>query len=111
MVYARFGEPVKVLRYATKADVLKMDPPFDAEAKKNLANKSWVVIEFEDGREHISHLAYLRADGGSREIMNALPEQWRCLYCGESVGVEGCPKAACQSATVAAERRMGIERV
>lgn len=71
-VYARFGETVKVLRYATKADVLKLDPPFDAEAKKNLVNKSWVVIEFEDGMERISHLAYLRADGGSKEIVAAL---------------------------------------
>jgi hypothetical protein len=71
-VYARFGEMVKVLRYATKADVLKLDPPFDAEAKKNLANKSWVVIEFEDRGERISHLAYLRADGGLKEIMDAV---------------------------------------
>ena len=62
-IYARFGEPVTVLRYATKADVLKMDPPFDAEAKKSLANQSWVVIRHEDGVERISHLAYLRADG------------------------------------------------
>lgn len=74
MVYARFGEAVKVLRYASKEDVKKLDPPFDKEAKKNLANKSWVVIEFEDGRQHISHLAYLRADGGSKEIMEALGE-------------------------------------
>lgn len=71
-IYARFGEPVTVLRYATKADVLKMDPPFDAEAKKALANKSWVVIQFEDGIERISHLAYIRADGGLREIMDAV---------------------------------------
>lgn len=71
-IYARFGETVTVLRYATKADVLKLDPPFDAEAKKNLANKSWVVIQFEDGMERISHLAYLRADDGSKEITNAL---------------------------------------
>jgi hypothetical protein len=72
-VYARFGETVKVLRYATKADVLKMDPPFDAEAKKSLANKSWVVIELEEGgAELISHLAFLRADGGLKEIMDAV---------------------------------------
>lgn len=71
-IYARFGEPVKVLRYATKADVEKMDPPFDREAKKSLANKSWVVVKFDDDREMISHLAYLRADGGSREIMAQL---------------------------------------
>ena len=69
-VYARFGETVFVKRYATKADVLKLDPPFDAEAKKNIANKSWVVIGFEDGMERISHLAYLRADGGLKEIMD-----------------------------------------
>jgi hypothetical protein len=71
-IYARFGETVKVLRYATKADVVKLDPPFDAEAKKSLANKSWVVVKFDDDREMISHLAYLRADGGSREIMEQL---------------------------------------
>ena len=69
-IYARFGETVFVKRYATKADVLKLDPPFDAEAKKNIANKSWVVIGFEDGTERISHLAYLRADGGLKEIMD-----------------------------------------
>lgn len=72
-IYARFGQVVKVLRYATKADVVKMDPPFDAEAKKSLANKSWVVVRFvDDDREMLSHLAYLRADGGSREIMAEL---------------------------------------
>lgn len=71
MIYARFGDPVAVLRYATKADVLKLDPPFDAEAKKNLQNKSWVVIRFEDGMERISHLAYLRADGALPEIMDS----------------------------------------
>lgn len=71
-IYARFGETVTVLRHATKEDVLRLDPPYDAEAKKNLANKSWVVIRFEDGMERISHLAYLRADDGSREISKAL---------------------------------------
>lgn len=71
-IYARFGDPVTVLRYATKADVEKLDPPFDAEAKKNLANKSWVVLRFGDGAERISHLAYLRADGALGEIMDAL---------------------------------------
>jgi hypothetical protein len=74
MIYARFGDPVKVLRYATKEDVLKLDPPYDKEAKQNLANKSWVVIEFEDGRQMISHQAYLRADNGSKEIGAALGE-------------------------------------
>jgi hypothetical protein len=73
MIYARFGDTVTVQRYATKSDVLKLDPPFDAEAKKALASKSWVVIQFEDdGREQISHLAYLRADGGLKEIMDAV---------------------------------------
>jgi len=71
-IYARFGEPVTVLRYATPDDVRKLDPPLDREAKKNLANKSWVVVKFDDDREMISHLAYLRADGGSREIMASL---------------------------------------
>lgn len=99
-IYARFGEDVKVLRYATKADVLKLDPPFDTEAKKNLKNKSWVVIEFlDDGRERISHLAYLRADGGLAEIMDALRdaevppgltvEQWERHKADTSEAAEG----------------------
>lgn len=71
-IYARFGDTATVLRYASKQDVLEMDPPFDAEAKKNLENKSWVVIRLEDGGEMISHLAYLRADGGLKEIMDAV---------------------------------------
>lgn len=75
MIYARFGDPVKVLRLATPEDVIQLDPPYDDEAKKNLANKSWVVIQFEDGNEMISHQAYLRADGGSREIAAALNEK------------------------------------
>jgi hypothetical protein len=78
-IYARFGDPVTVLRYATKEDVLKLDPPYDKEAKKNITNQSWVVIRFEDGREMISHLAYLRADGASAEIMKAL--QKPCPTC------------------------------
>ena len=71
-IYSRFGETVTVLRYATKADVLKLDPPFDAVAKKSLANKSWVVIQYESGEQRVSHLAYLRADGALGEIMDAV---------------------------------------
>lgn len=71
-IYARFGEVVTVLRYATPVDVKRLDPPYDKEAKKNLANQSWVVVRFEDGVERISHLAYLRADGALKEIMNAV---------------------------------------
>lgn len=67
-----FGEPVTVLRYATREDVLKLDPPFNAEAKKAVANKSWVVVRHETGPDSISRLGYLRADGALPEIMDVL---------------------------------------
>lgn len=71
MIYARFGDTVESIRYATPDDVKRLDPPLDKEAKTNLANKSWVVIEVA-GQEMISHLCYLRADSGLPEIMKAI---------------------------------------
>lgn len=71
MIYARFGDPVASIRYATPDDVKRLDPPYDKEAKTNLRNKSWVVIEVA-GAETISHLCYLRADGGLGEILGAI---------------------------------------
>lgn len=81
MIRSVFGTQVTVLRYATVEDVKRMDPPYDAQAKKALASKSWVVIDY--GPDHgrrgeqviITHLAKLRADGGIGEILDALGDK------------------------------------
>lgn len=79
MIYGRMGGEVEVLRYATEDDVRRLDPPLDKEARTNLANRSWVVIKFLNGKidgvERITHLGYLRADGGISEILDALGRQ------------------------------------
>jgi len=73
MIYGRFGEECEIVRKATLADVRKLDnrKP-DAQDKEALKNGSYVVIRFPGDVERLYHLAFLRADGGSLEISEAI---------------------------------------
>lgn len=72
-IYARFGDEVTVVRYGTVDDVVKLDgrKP-DKQDREAVANRSYVVVRFVDGKERLYHQAFLRADGGSLEITGAL---------------------------------------
>jgi len=72
MIYGRFGNPVTIKRRGTLDDVRKLDgrKP-DKQDREALALGSYVVVEC-DGKERLYHLAFLRADGGIREIDAAM---------------------------------------
>jgi hypothetical protein len=95
MIHTRFGGEAKVLRLATKADVLKLDPPLNDEALINLAAKSWAVVELDQGTR-IVRLSELRADDGWKEISAAIGTAWECPDCGsEWPQDERCHKTKC----------------
>lgn len=73
MIYGRFGDPVTLVRMGTLKDVRELDrrKP-DAQDKKCVAAGSYVVTRHEDGSEHLHHLAYLRADDGLKELIEAV---------------------------------------
>jgi len=58
---------------ATLEDVRVMDrrKP-DAQDKKSIANKCYIVTRHEDGYETIHHIGFLRADEGIKEIAEAV---------------------------------------
>lgn len=71
-VYGRFGDIVTIRRLAVLADIEKLDGRKPEQRDRDaLANGSYVVVDH-DGTERLYHLAYLRADGGSLEISEAI---------------------------------------
>lgn len=109
-IYSRFGEVVDSVRYATLADVKRLDK-LDDEARVCLGNRSWVVVEGPEVPESVSHLAYLRADDGLKEIIGALVgKEWECPYCTERYVERGennrCDKATCHKKHEATDKRM-----
>lgn len=68
MIYGHSGR-VTIQRLAVLDDVKTLEgrkpDKIDREA---LRNNSYVVVSDEDGKLRLYHQAYLRADGGSREI-------------------------------------------
>lgn len=69
MIYGRFGDPVTILRAGTLEDVKTLDKRKpDKQDQENVANRGYVVIRQDDGKERLYHLAYLRADNGFAEI-------------------------------------------
>lgn len=73
MIYGRFGDSVTIARVGTLDDVQRLDgrKP-DKTDRDAVANGSYVVVRCEDGDELLYHQAFLRADGGSREITAAI---------------------------------------
>jgi hypothetical protein len=74
MIYGRFGDTVTVERYATIADVKRLDgrKP-DKQDRQMIENNAYVIVtSVDDGKERLYAIAFLRADGGLSEIMQAL---------------------------------------
>jgi hypothetical protein len=77
MIYGRFGNQVRVLRYATTDDVKKLDgrKP-DKQDREAIKSGSYVVVaDADSGKERLYHQAFLRADRGSVEITEALEQR------------------------------------
>lgn len=77
MIYGRWGGQVEPLRYGNIEDVKRLDnrKP-DQIDRQNVENRCYVVCrEVDTGRETLQGLAYMRADGGLTEILDALREK------------------------------------
>lgn len=74
MIYGRFGNPLTITRRAVLQDVKALDKRTpDKTDKAAIKSGSYVVtLDNETGRESLYHLAYLRADDGSKEITAAI---------------------------------------
>ncbi len=83
MIYGRFGELVELVRMGTLKDVTTLDNRTpDKQDREAVAQGSYVVTrtmrgghatgEEEIGQERLHHLAFLRADKGLSEIMDAI---------------------------------------
>lgn len=105
MIYTRWGSELTVLRLATKADVLAMDPPLNAEALINLQCKSWVVVDMGKGPT-VVRLGELRADEGWQEIAAKLGDTWECPDCEQRwPNDEVCHNAKCRKTQAARLKR------
>lgn len=72
MIYGRFGQPVTIIRVAILDDVKKLDGRRpDKQDREALKHGSYVVVR-DDDKERLYHQAFLRADGGAREIGDAI---------------------------------------
>jgi hypothetical protein len=76
-IFNRIGDAVTVLRFATLEDVRTVDKRKpDKQDEEAIKCGSYVIVREPGGsngfRERLYHQAYLRADGGSREITDAL---------------------------------------
>jgi hypothetical protein len=73
MIYGRFGDAVTIVRMGTLDDVKTIDgrKP-DKQDREAVEIGSYVVVRQDNGKERLYHLAFLRADGGSKEINEAI---------------------------------------
>lgn len=68
MIYGRWGQEVSIKRHAKLGDVYLLDERQpDDDDLFNLVNGCYVVVE-DGGKERLYALAFLRADGGSKEV-------------------------------------------
>lgn len=74
MIYGRFGQEVEVVRVAILVDVKRLDHRKPDKADRDaIRNGFYVVIRLlEDKKEQLYHKGLLRADGGLREIDEAI---------------------------------------
>lgn len=73
MIYGRWGQPVTIRRMGTLDDVRDLDSREpDSTDEEAVSAGSYVVVRGEDQKDRLYHIAYLRADGGSKEIMDAI---------------------------------------
>jgi hypothetical protein len=72
-IYGRTGDVVTIVRVGTLDDVqtLERRTP-DKMDRDAIEFGSYLVVRQDDGKERLYHEAYLRADGGSLEIVKAV---------------------------------------
>lgn len=72
-IYGRFGDPVTITRLAVLEDIQRLDgrKP-DKTDRRALELGSYVIIRQDDQKEILASLGYLRADGGLKELMEAV---------------------------------------
>ena len=72
MIYGRTGQVVTIKRIAILDDVRRLDHRApDKVDRSAIRSGSYVVVD-DSGYERLYHQAYLRADGGSLEIADAI---------------------------------------
>jgi hypothetical protein len=72
VIYGRCGQVVTILRYARLADIERLDKRKpDKQDRQALRYSSYVIVD-DGGKERLYHQCYLRADGGAREIADAI---------------------------------------
>lgn len=74
MIYGRFGDPLTIVRLAVLEDVETFDgePPDDVD-KANVEAGAYVIVKYaETGKLNLYHIGFLKADGGSNEIQEAI---------------------------------------
>ena len=74
MIYGRWGQEVIIKRHAKIGDVYLLDErqPDDIDLQ-NFVNGCYVIVA-DSGGEHLYALAFLRADGGSKEVHDAIEQ-------------------------------------
>lgn len=72
MIYGRWNNEVTITRHAKLGDVYLLDEREpDEDDLANFVNGCYVVVESE-GKERLYALAFLRADGGAKEIHDTI---------------------------------------
>jgi hypothetical protein len=95
MIYGRGGHPVTIKRLAVLSDIRALDfrEP-DKRDRDALESGSYVVVHVKykrfDEADLLYHLAFLRADGGSREITAAI-HATMSQHCAVTEDHEHCP--------------------
>jgi len=77
-IYSRFGDPCRLVRFATTADVKNYERRRADKQDKARTSEGWrFIAEWTDeaeptlrGKDFLADIAYLRADGGLAEILD-----------------------------------------
>lgn len=73
-IYGRFGDKLTIVRHAVLSDVERLTArPPDLQDRNAIEQGFYVVIAYAaDGQEDLYSMAFLRAEGGLREIEEAI---------------------------------------
>jgi hypothetical protein len=79
MIYGRFGDEIEIVRVAVLADVKRLDKRKpDKHDKQRVADGCYIVTRSKSaddpfgGDERLHDICYMRADGGFKEITEAI---------------------------------------
>lgn len=105
-IYGRFGDPVEILRIATKDDVEILDGrKFDKHDADRLRYDALVVIRQDTGVERLYDTAFLKADDGAVEIATAVRLAKNAMMARETLPEielypDGWPRCGCGDFTL-----------